>query len=336
MSECDFMRESMPMLLTESLDPVRREHTHQHIENCSLCSDEWAAYQETWRTLDLLPEVEVPARVRERFLAQVNPEPKRDNVVPFHRRPALKWIAQAAAVVVIAGGSYFAGHHPVAPAPQTPATIASVQPLPQTYSIAESRVLPASLINPNIEGRPDIQNVTFDRASTGEQIQLAFDITSHVTVTGRPTDKSMVRLTRYVLENEDQLGPSRSRAIAWVRQTYSRPGNADPEIEAALANVLRNDEHQGVRIKAAETLKTLQSSMASSTNTTAALIDALRSDPNPAVRIKAVEALAKLASSGVQLDAATLQTLQQKAYQNDENAYVRLKAAEALGSIKQP
>src|SRR5689334_1503484 len=110
MSECDFMRESMPMLLTESLDPVRREHTHQHIESCSLCSEEWSAYQETWRTLDLLPEVEVPARVKDRFLARINPQAKPDNVVPFTRRPALKWIAQAAGVLLIAGGSYFAGH----------------------------------------------------------------------------------------------------------------------------------------------------------------------------------------------------------------------------------
>ena len=335
MSECDFMRESMPLLLTESLDPVRREHTHQHIENCSLCSDEWAAYQETWRTLDLLPEVEVPARVKERFLAQINPEPKRDNVVPFRRRPAMKWIAQAAAVVVVAGGSYFAGHRsqPVV-VQNSPATVASVTQIPQTYSIAESRVLPASLINPNIEGRPDIQNVQFDRATGDDQIQLAFDITSHVTVTGRPTDKSMVRLTRYVLENEDQLGPSRSRAIDWVRQTYSRPGNADPEIATALANVLRNDEHQGVRIKAAETLKTLQPSSESAVNTRDALIEALKSDPNPAVRIKAVEALAKLASSGAPLDAATIDTLRQKAVQSDENAYVRMKAAEALSTAR--
>jgi hypothetical protein len=293
MSECDFMRESMPLLLTESLDPVRREHTHQHIEHCSLCSDEWTAYQETWRFLDALPEVEVPAGVKDRFLAQIAPQPKADNVVPFRRRPALKWIAQAAAVVLIAGGSYFTGHRsrPVE-IPHTPATVASIQP----YSIAESRVLPASLINPNIEGRPDIQNVQFDRATSGdEQISLAFDITQRVTVTGRPTDKSMVRLLRYVLENEDQLGPSRSRAIDWVRATYSRPGNADPEIAVALANVLRNDEHQGVRLKAVDTLKTLQPSAASATNTREALIEALKSDPNPAVRIKAVEALAKLA-----------------------------------------
>ena len=35
MSDCDVMRESMPLLLTESLDPARRELTHQHIERCA-------------------------------------------------------------------------------------------------------------------------------------------------------------------------------------------------------------------------------------------------------------------------------------------------------------
>ncbi len=331
MSECDFMRESMPLLLTESLDPVRREDAHQHIENCTLCSDEWAAYQETWRVLEALPEVDVPARVKDRFLAQVAPERPASNVVPFQRRRALQWVAQAAAVVVIAGGSYFAGHRaqPVVVG-QTPAQVASVQP----YSIAESRVLPASLISPNIEGRPDIQNVQFDRATGGDQISLAFDITSRVTVTGRPNDKSVVSLLRYVLENEDRLGPSRSRAIDWVKTMYSRPGNADPEIATALANVLRNDEHQGVRIKAAETLNTLQPSAASASDTRSALIEALKNDPNPAVRIKAVEALAKLTRSGAPLDNATLEALQQKASQDDENVYVRMKAAEALSNIK--
>ena len=43
-----------------------------------------------------LPEVEVPARVKERFLAQVSPVQERSNVVPFQRRPALKRLAQAA------------------------------------------------------------------------------------------------------------------------------------------------------------------------------------------------------------------------------------------------
>lgn len=330
MSECHFMRENMPLLLTESLDSARRELTHQHIEGCAACSEEWARYHEAWRMLGELPEVEVPATVKEGFLASVGALPVAP-VVPMRRRSPRRWLAEAAAVVIIAGGSYYAGQR-TAPIQikQTPATINSVAAAP--FSIAESRVLAANAINPNIEGRPDIENVSFFDSNPGDpDIGVSFDITSHVTVTGRPTDKSMVRLLRYVLENEDRATPSRSRAIDWVRTTYSRPGNANPEIADALANVLRNDSHEGVRIKAVETLNRMPAS--SSSDTRAALIQALKSDPNPAVRIKAVEALANLSLSGATLDAAAVDMLRQKAVQGDENVYVRVKAAEALSKI---
>ena len=338
MSDCTVMRESMPLLLTESLDPVRRENAHQHIEQCPACGEEWAGFRETWTLLETLPEVEVPARVRQQFLNAVNPQPV-TNVVPFYRRSATRWLAQAAAVVVIAGGAYFAGHRTTEPVvvekplqQASDAKISSIQPA--AFSIAESRVLPANSINPTIEGRPDIQNVNFTTLNnTTDQIGVSFDITSHVTVTGRPTDKTMVRLMRYVLENEDRMSPSRSRAIDWVRTTYSQPGNADPEITRALGNVLRNDTHEGVRIKAVETLTTLPAGMATN-DSRDALIQALKSDPNPAIRIKAVEALANLLKKGGQADAATLETLRAKASQDDENMYVRVKAAEALSNVR--
>src|SRR5712691_9839887 len=294
MSECDLMRESMPLLLTESLDPVRRELTHQHIERCPSCGREWTGYREAWRMLGELPELEVPASVKGRFLANVGELPERPKVVPLQRRPAARWLAQAAAVVLIAGGSYWFGHRamPLQIAP-SPATVSA------PYSIAESRVLPASAISPEIQGRPDIQNVSFDDPNPNDDdIGLSFDITSHVTVKGRPTDKSVVRLLRYVLESEARTSPSRSRTIDWVRTTYSRPGNANPEIADALATVLRKDTHEGVRIKA-------------------------------------VEALDRLARSGATLNAAAVDTLRQKAVQNDENVYVRVKAAEALSNIHQ-
>lgn len=331
MSECDFMRESMPLLLTESLDPVRREQTHQHIERCPVCNAEWTHYRDTWRLLGDLPEVEVPPQVRQRFLAAAGLSST--NVVSFRRRVPLKWIAEAAAVVVIAGGSFYAGHRAPVRLQQTQATLNNVTPISTPYSLAESRVLPAADISPNIQGRPDIENVSFvDNNPNDPVIGVSFDITQHVTVTGKPTDKGMVHLLRYVLENEDHLTPSRSRTIDWVRTTYSRPGNENPEIAEALANVLRNDEHEGVRIKAVDALKTMSGPVAN--DTISALIDALKSDPNPAVRIKAVEALANLARSGAALDAATLDTLRQKASQNDENAYVRVKAAEALSNVR--
>ena len=331
MSECDFMKESMPLLLTESLDAVRREQAHLHIERCPACGEEWNSYKNAWSVLGDLPELDVPARVKDRFLASVGEAAPAAAVVPFYRRPAVRWLAQAAAVAVLVGGAWFTGHRTATVhLAETPATINSVAPA--RYSIAESRVLPAAAVSPTIEGRPDIRNVTFvDSNPNDPDIGVSFDITSHVTVNGRPTDKSMVRLLRYVLENEDQMTPSRSRAIDWVRTMYSRPGNADPEIAEALGHVLRNDEHEGVRIKAAETLNRMGASAASDTRQ--ALIEALKNDPNPAVRVKAVEALTNLARSGVTLDQATVSILRQKAMQSDENVYVRVKAAEALSSI---
>lgn len=331
MSECDFMKESMPLLLTESLDPVRREQAHSHIERCALCGQEWNAYRESWRMLGELPEVEVPPGLKERFLAAVGEGDRGGEVVSFWRRTAVRRFAEAAAIVVLVGGSYYAGHR-TAPVRLEP-TQASINAVtPGRYSIAESRVLPSSAVSPNIEGRPNIENVSFiDTNPNDADIGVSFDITSHVTVTGHPTDKSMVRLLRYVLENEDHMSPSRSRAIDWVRATYSRPGNADPEIAEALSHVLRNDAHEGVRIKAVETLKRMGAGATSDTRD--ALIDAVKNDPNPAVRIRAVEALSNLARSGATLDAATLDTLRQKAMQNDENVYVRVKAAEALSNV---
>ena len=335
MAECSPMRESFPLLLTESLDAQTREMTHQHIESCAECAEEWQGMKEAWRMMAELPELEPPARARQRFLTEIGVVEKKTNVIPFHRRPAVKWLSQAAAVVILAGGSYLVGHQS-RPIRVEPTGVVNVDRMPSAiqpaaFSIAETRTVNANNINPNIEGRPDIQNVQFvDANPHDDQIALSFDVTQHVTVTGAPNDKSMVRLMAYVMENEDQMSPSRSRAIDWVKQAYTNPTNADPEIAQALAKVLRSDTHEGVRIKAVDTLKTLPTMTG---DTREALITALKNDPNPAVRIKAVDALAKLAASG-QLDAAGVDTLRQKAMQDDENVYVRTKAAEALGKIQ--
>ena len=343
MAECSAMRESMPLLLTESLDATGRELAHQHIESCAACGEEWQAMKETWALMDELPKVEVPPRVRDRFLAEVMPAAANTvpNVVPFRRRKAFQWLAQAAAVALIAGGSYFAGHRTVTIQPQeakiTGATPVSYLPQEQqqpTYSLAETRVLPASAISPNIQGRPEIDNVQFvDPDPTDGKIGVAFDITSHVTVNGSPNDKSMVRLLSYVLQSADRASLSRSHTIDVLRSTYGNSAETDPEIAQALAKVLRTDDHQGVRIAAIDTLKTLSAKATTTEPTRDALIEALRSDPNPAVRIKAVEALAKMASSGQQLAPEAVDMLRQKASQNDENLYVRVKAAEALSKI---
>ncbi|MFP5245542.1 MAG: HEAT repeat domain-containing protein [Thermoanaerobaculia bacterium] len=328
----------MPLLLTESLDATRREHAHQHIETCVVCATEWADYRETWSLLEELPEVEVPARVKAQFLQRAGlVSEAKDNVVPFHRRPAFKWLAQAAAVVVLVGGGYFVGDRNADRFQTTPATVESMNASPfdrvsAPMAIAETRVLDARSLSPEIQGRPNIANVQFtDQNLADDEITVAFDITSRWTVKGSPKDPAMVRLQSYMLENKDVVTP-RSEVVEWVNRTYSDPANANPEIANALAKVLRSDEHEGVRIRAVETLTNLPP--ASATGSREALIEALKNDPNPAVRLKAVEALANMARNGAVLDTETIDTLRQKASQNDENLYVRVKAAEALGSMK--
>jgi hypothetical protein len=355
MSECSAVTERMPLLLTEALDPVRRELTHQHIETCDLCGVEWSAYKDTWLALGALPEVEVPARVKARFLIAAGlaapvtqpltqpvsqPVQQNDNVVPFRRRLAVKWVAQAAAVAVLIGGAYFAGDRNAAryvPAPAR-AEIKSVSPFQPVgltpMSLAETRVLDAESLSPEIQGRPLIANVQFvDTDAADGEIQVSFDATSRWTVKGNPKDKSMVRLLSYMLENEESMTP-RSSAMEWVRRTYSDPAYADPEIANALAKVLRNDTHEGVRIRAVDTLTTLPPGVGEQTRD--ALVDALKNDPNPAVRLKAVEALLTMTRNGAVLEPAMVDTLRQKAAQDDENLYVRVKAAEALSNIKEP
>ena len=342
MSECSAVTERMPLLLTESLDTVRREQTHQHIETCEMCGAEWSAYKETWQLMGDLPEVDVPARVKQRFLTAAGITPREEkpasNVIPFRSRPAVKWVAQAAAVAVLVGGAYIAGDRSTDPIERTPATVSNGSPyLPASakltpMALAESRTMDAEALSPEIQGRPNIANVQFvDSDATDQEIGVSFDITSRWTVTGNPKDKSMVRLLSYMLENEESMTP-RSSAMEWVRRTYSDPAYADPEIANALAKVLRNDTHEGVRIRAVETLSTLPPAVG--TQTRDALIEALKSDPNPAVRLKAVEALVEMARSGEVLTPAMVDTLRLKAEQDDENLYVRVKAAEALSQIK--
>src|ERR1051326_4273721 len=107
MSDCTLMRESMPLLLTESLDTARRESAHQPIENCAACGEEWAGYRETWSLLETLPEVEVPARVKQQFMSFVNSaaEAPAANVVPFQRRAAVRGRAGGGAPRCSDGGA---------------------------------------------------------------------------------------------------------------------------------------------------------------------------------------------------------------------------------------
>jgi len=316
----------MPLLLIEALDVPAREESHQHIETCSVCASEWKRTRQTWDVLGELPEVAVPTRVRREFTRHLEELQPHSNVVPFMSRDRRGWLQIAAAAVLVVG-SFFAGSRVHSRPGAVPPQLAQKT----SYRLAENMILPASSIAPEIQGRPDIRNVQFiDNPTDGSDVGVTFDMTSHVTMTGSSHERSFVNLLSYVLKDSTQMNRT-ADTIQWVKQTYTGADNADPQIVSALASVLKNDSHEGLRLKAADTLRELSGSTVPEAQS--ALIEALKNDPNPSVRIKAVEALSNLARAKNGLDAASVDTLRKKAVQDDENPYVRVKAAEALKRI---
>lgn len=321
MSECDVVRERMPQLLVEAVEPMLREVSHQHVESCEGCGREWESMRAAWLALADIPELPVPAAVRERFLAEAARLSGEEKVVAFPVRRHWRWIAQAAAVVVLVGGGWFGGQQS---AHRRPATIE-----PPIVALSENVTIDAARVNPSFLGRPAVQNVRFTPVGT-DRVELSFDVTSHVTVAGRPDDAAVISLLSHVVENNQAATLARSSAIDWIEDIYRQRGSASPELIKAVANVLATDAQEGVRLRAVDALTRL-SGLAPEVQL--ALVDALKNDPNPGVRMKAIEALANLVKSGTGLDPAAIDTLRDKAVQDDENLYVRVKAAETLSQI---
>jgi len=334
MGECESLRERFPDLLVGSVESSEREAILRHVETCEDCSTEWTSHREAWQILGELPELAVPSGVRDAFEEALSNEFPAPNVVPFRSRIPMRRIAQAAGIIAMVGSSFFAGRmlDNRAPTPEPvsqQAKLLDVRPLP--VSLAERLEVPASNVSPQIIGNPDIRNVSVVPSSDGNEVDVSFDITSTMTITGSPDDKSLVQLLSYVVQNQKNPTYSRSKVIQWVKDTYAEDSSVDPEIVRALANVLVNDTHEGVRLKAIDALRSLPGAL--DPDAKKALFTALRNDPNPAIRMKAVDVLAHAAAQGTEMDGEMLETLRQKAAQNDENPYVRVKAAETLSRI---
>lgn len=330
MSECSVVNEQIPLLIMEAVEGEEREAAYLHLESCAACAQELVQARQAWNALEALPDVPVPSSVRSAFLAEIESMTPRSNVISImpYRRQLQRFGQVAAALVLVVGG--FAGGRALAPAdPQPEAGVAAVAS--PGVRIAESMVIPSSALDPSIGGNPDIQNVQFLEGPDGS-MGLAFDVTSRMTVEGRPGDPNMVRLVSHILKNQSHSTLARSSALQWVRNSYSAGGQVDPELVGALAQLVRNDAHEGVRIRAVEALTSLPAGAGSVARE--ALVEALRNDPNPAVRIKAIEALAVMTSSGSPTDDEMLDTLREKASQEDENPYLRVKAAEVLQSLE--
>lgn len=312
--ECRELTEYALGRLTGEATSREREELDVHLAGCASCRAEITTVEETWEALGDDPDAVVRPEYRARTLALLEDEVARRRIREFRpRSPYSRALGQAAAVLIAAAAGFLAARGGIGPAAKSGSGVA-----------AAGRAAASSW--PDLSENPSLTNVSYQTAADG-RVGIAFDSTTHHSITGRPDDPRVSGLLAYLLSRNETAG-EKSRAIELVSGNFG-PGAAvaSPEIVNALATTLKRDRNPGVRKKAAEALASLRSTSA----IRAALLEALANDPNPGVRLVAVDALAAAAKEAP--DPKTIQSLRDKAFDPSENGFVRARAASALKAI---
>lgn len=307
--ECrELIARLLDLRLSESDEASGRDLT-EHLARCAACREEASRLERTWERLGEDPEAPLTEEFRQRALALIEEEMLRRRIREFQPRPrARRWLAQAAAVLVAAAVGYLAARPW-----RAPAAVASAP-----------AIAPATV---DLSAQPRLSNVSYRSAEPGG-IEVAFDVTSRQTVSGRPEDPHVAKLLAYLLASNAETAGEKSRAIELVSEHYgAKLAPASPDIVRSLTATLRRDPNPGVRKKAAEALAGFRPTP----EIRSAFLEALGKDVNPAVRLVAVDALAMAAREAP--DPQTIESLREKAFDPTENGFVRAKAASALKAI---
>jgi hypothetical protein len=147
-------------------------------------------------------------------------------------------------------------------------------------------------------------------------------------VQGTPDNAEIRRVLAYVIGHGGQFDDSvRIDSIDALR-----PEADDPQVRAAMSEVLRHDPNPAVRLRAIEALR----GVGSAPDVQSAILGALSNDDNSGVRIQALNTLLERMRShefsSVPLDNRALGILRDR-MRNDSNGYIRSRSANALGQL---
>jgi len=308
--ECSELTEKAVTHLLGELEETDRTLMEEHLAGCAACRQELSQIETAWQRLGEDPDAPVSADFRRKSLQLIEDEMLRRRVREF--RPPRRWIplaAQAAALLAAAALGWLV---------RRPAA-----------TVSAPSVAPAVAGAPAALPKGTLSNVTYRQADAEGKVAVAFDVTSHQTIVGKPEDPAVAGLLAYLVSQGARTAGERSQAIELVSSHYGTASTpASPEIVSALTATLRHDQNPGVRKKAADAL----AGFSMGPEIRAAFLEALAKDSNPAVRLVAIDALA--ASAKQSPDARTIESLRERAVDPQENGFVRAKAASALRGVE--
>jgi hypothetical protein len=308
--------------LAGEADETARRELSAHLAGCEACRREMSRLEDLWTVLGTDEDAEVTPEFRRRALDLIEEETLRRRVREFRPRPRLvRPLLQAAAMLAAAGIGYLIARG----LPSTPGSAPAAGSTPASSAAPVART--ASAV-PDFAANPRFSNVSYRPADPEGRVGIEFDVTTRQTIVGRPEEPEVARVLAYLVSRNAETAGEKSRAIALVSEHYgASSAPASPEIVAALSSTLRKDSNPGVRKKAADALATFPMTP----EIRSVFLEALAADKNPAVRLVAVDALAAAAKQSP--DAATIESLREKAVDPQENGFVRAKAASALKAI---
>ena len=286
-----------------------------------------ARLEDLWTLLGTDPDAQITPDFRRRSLDLIEEETLRRRVREFRPRPNRlgRTLIQIAALLAAVGVGYLVAPGVRNAATPAPSTTVGVAPTP----IAGAGTVAPAAYAPDLGNNPRFSNVSYRPADPQGRVGIEFDVTTRQSIVGRPEEPEVARLLAYLVSRNAETAGEKSRAIALVSEHYgATSAPASPEIVAALSATLRKDPNPGVRKKAADALATFPMTP----EIRLVFLEALTSDKNPAIRLVAVDALAAAAKQSPP-DAATIESLREKAVDPQENGFVRAKAASALKAI---
>ncbi len=314
MKKSKHIEKLIPLYFYDELSAIEKQQMEAHLEDCELCRQRFEETRLLHEALDrkivMQPSEQVLTqaraqlrdRLRQEKLARLR-DPWWQRLSDFisNAKPAWQLAGAAAllAIGVMAGKLVWA---PSAARPTVSAPAAGIQS-PEAASPFISNI-------DLIEYDPQTGNVT-----------IKYKSISDVLVQGKADDEPIRNLLAYAIRTEGNPG----RRLAAVKAVSSQT-SSDAELENALIHALENDTVDGVRLRAAQALRSLPMNDVIKK----AFIRILIKDPNPSIRIVAVEAL-----SQVKEEADVLPVFQDVA-KDDENDFIRLKTSSALERLENP
>lgn len=111
---CATVTDDLVALLDGQLEPARADEVQAHLATCPACEAERQALVAVWERLDLLPGL----AVRAGFLEEVEARLRAGDGLKVHaggRRAVQRWLAAAAAALLVAGAGLIVTTRPAAP-----------------------------------------------------------------------------------------------------------------------------------------------------------------------------------------------------------------------------